>query len=80
VPVKVVMVGTAFQHLGNGRFFFRSPKQPNTRRVRLDGRSDPPTDVPAFMGALEQQCARQPGGAPQCMWLRQMSGSGACTQ
>jgi 1-acyl-sn-glycerol-3-phosphate acyltransferase len=59
VPVQVAIIETDSAFLGKGWSLFRTPRMPITYRVRLGRRFDPPTDVPAFMAALEQEYRRE---------------------
>jgi 1-acyl-sn-glycerol-3-phosphate acyltransferase len=68
-PVQVAIIETDSPYLGKGWPLFRRPKLPITYRVRLGRRFDPPTQIPAFMAALEQEYARELAAAPQSEWL-----------
>lgn len=59
VPVQVAIIETDSGFLGKGWSLFRTPQMPITYRVRLGRRFDPPTDVPEFMAALEQEYRRE---------------------
>lgn len=63
VPVQVAIIETDSAFLGKGWSLFRTPSMPITYRVRLGRRFDPPTDVPEFMAALEQEYRRELGCA-----------------
>jgi 1-acyl-sn-glycerol-3-phosphate acyltransferase len=69
VPVQVALIETNSPYLGKGWPLWRRPQLPITYRVRLGRRFDPPTDVKAFMSALEREFAQQLAGAPQAQWL-----------
>ena len=64
VPVQVAIIETDSAFLGKGWSLFRTPSMPITYRVRLGRRFDPPTDVAAFMAALEQEYRRELGVRP----------------
>ncbi len=65
VPVQTLIIETDSPYLSKGWTLFRRPHLPITYRVRLGRRFDPPTDVAAFMAALEQEYAQQLTGGPQ---------------
>jgi 1-acyl-sn-glycerol-3-phosphate acyltransferase len=62
VPVQTLIIETDSSYLSKGWPLFRRPHLPITYRVRLGRRFDPPTDVAAFMVALEQEYVQQLGG------------------
>jgi len=63
VPVQTLIIETDSPYLSKGWPLFRRPHLPITYRVRLGKRFDPPTDVAAFMVALEQEYTLQLSGA-----------------
>ncbi len=63
VPVQTLIIETDSPYLSKGWPLFRRPHLPITYRVRLGKRFDPPTDVAAFMVALEQEYLLQLSGA-----------------
>ena len=65
VPVQTLIIETDSPYLSKGWPLFRRPHLPITYRVRLGRRFDPPTDVAAFMVALEQEYVQQLTGAAQ---------------
>ena len=65
VPVQTLIIETDSPYLSKGWPLFRRPHLPITYRVRLGRRFDPPTDVAAFMVALEQEYIQQLTGAAQ---------------
>jgi 1-acyl-sn-glycerol-3-phosphate acyltransferase len=70
VPVQTLIIETDSPYLSKGWPLFRRPRLPITYRVRLGRRFDPPTDVAAFMVALEQEYVQQLSGAPQAERVR----------
>ena len=62
VPVQTLIIETDSPYLSKGWPLFRRPHLPITYRVRLGKRFDPPTDVAAFMVALEQEYTLQLSG------------------
>jgi 1-acyl-sn-glycerol-3-phosphate acyltransferase len=82
VPVQVVIIQTDSPHLGKGWPLLHRPNLPVTYRVRLGRRFDPPTDVPAFVVALEQEYARELAAVPKAEWLGEMSAphAGGCVR
>jgi 1-acyl-sn-glycerol-3-phosphate acyltransferase len=71
VPVQVAIIETDSPYLAKGWPLHRRPAIPITYRVRLGRRFDPPTDVDAFMAALEHEYARELAGSLQSKWLGQ---------
>jgi 1-acyl-sn-glycerol-3-phosphate acyltransferase len=63
VPVQTLIIETDSSYLSKGWTLFRRPQLPITYRVRLGRRFDPPTDVGAFMTALEQEYSQQLSGS-----------------
>jgi 1-acyl-sn-glycerol-3-phosphate acyltransferase len=59
VPVQTLIIETDSPYLSKGWSLFRRPHLPITYRIRLGRRFDPPTDVAAFMAALEQEYTQQ---------------------
>jgi 1-acyl-sn-glycerol-3-phosphate acyltransferase len=59
VPVQTLIIETDSPYLSKGWPLFRRPQLPITYRVRLGRRFDPPSDVAAFMAALEQEYTQQ---------------------
>ena len=62
VAVQTLIIETDSPYLGKGWPLFRRPRLPITYRVRLGRRFDPPTDVAAFMSALELEYQQQLAG------------------
>jgi 1-acyl-sn-glycerol-3-phosphate acyltransferase len=62
VPVQTLIIETDSAYLSKGWPLFRRPQLPITYRARLGRRFEPPTDVAAFMVALEQEFAQQLAG------------------
>ena len=69
VPVQVLIIETDSPYLGKGWPLWRRPTLPITYRVRLGRRFEPPTDVNAFMLALQREYTQQLRNAPQSEWL-----------
>ena len=65
VPVQTLIIETDSPYLGKGWPLFRRPHLPIAYRIRLGRRFDPPTDVAAFMVALEQEYVQQLSGGLQ---------------
>ncbi len=63
VPVQTLIIETDSPYLSKGWTLFRRPHLPINYRVRLGRRFDPPSDVAAFMVALEQEYEQQLSGA-----------------
>jgi 1-acyl-sn-glycerol-3-phosphate acyltransferase len=75
VPVQVAIIEIDSPYLSKGWTLFRRPTLPITYRIRLGRRIDPPTDVPAFMKALEREYSQQLASALQSQWLGEVSGA-----
>jgi 1-acyl-sn-glycerol-3-phosphate acyltransferase len=69
VPVQVAIIETNSPYLGKGWPLWRPPTLPIVYRIRLGQRFDPPTDIDAFMAALEREYSQQLSGALQSRWL-----------
>jgi 1-acyl-sn-glycerol-3-phosphate acyltransferase len=82
VPVQVAIIESDSAYLGKGWPLFRRPNLPITYRVRLGRRFDPPTDVRAFMVALEQEYTRELVGEPKSEWVGEMRAphAGGCAR
>ncbi len=68
-PVQVAIIETDSPYLAKGWPLWRRPVLPITYRVRLGRRFEPPSDVDAFMAALEKEYAQELRGALQSEWL-----------
>lgn len=71
VPVQTLIIETDSPYLSKGWPLLRRPRLPIAYRVRLGRRFDPPTDVAAFMAALEQEYMQQLPGSVQCEQVSQ---------
>jgi 1-acyl-sn-glycerol-3-phosphate acyltransferase len=82
VPVQTLIIETDSPYLSKGWPLFRRPHLPITYRVRLGRRFEPPTDVAAFMVALEQEYLQQLTGAAQPERVRdaRTAQAGGCAQ
>jgi 1-acyl-sn-glycerol-3-phosphate acyltransferase len=70
VPVQTLLIETDSPFLSKGWPLFKRPDLPITYRVRLGERFDPPADVAAFTGQLDQFYRQALEGAPQAGWLK----------
>ena len=77
VPVQTLIIETDSPYLSKGWPLFRRPQLPITYRIRLGRRFDPPTDVAAFMAALEQEYTHQLSGGRQSERVREATAAQA---
>jgi 1-acyl-sn-glycerol-3-phosphate acyltransferase len=70
VPVQTLIIETDSPFLSKGWPLFKRPELPIIYRVRLGKRFDPPSNVPAFTGELDQYYKRELEGALQSRWLK----------
>ncbi len=77
VAVQTLLIETDSPVLGKGWSLFRRPSFPITYRMRLGRRMEPPGDVRAFMGELDQYLRAELCNAPQNAWLGARAGSTA---
>ncbi len=81
VPVQTLIIETSSPYLSKGWPLFRRPHLPITYRVRLGRRFEPPTDVAAFMVALEQEYLQQLSGSlPGRLDTRATAQAGSCAR
>ena len=73
VPVQTLIIETDSPYLSKGWTLFRRPHLPITYRARLGRRFEPPTDVAAFMIALEQEFSQQLSGGLHPERIREAS-------
>jgi 1-acyl-sn-glycerol-3-phosphate acyltransferase len=70
VPVQTLLIETDSPYLSKGWPLFKRPDLPITYRIRLGERFDPPADVTAFTGQLDQFYRHALEAAPQSGWLK----------